>query len=152
LSLSPDGRLLLLTYISSDPLPPDWQASRTSRHIFDVGIPTPVLILQNLDTNESSIALNTYLPLNIPLWSPDSHSFAVVAMSPIGSTWEHEDSVTPGALGHLFEVDIPSKFVRQVTPRVANNGEQPLIWTQHSGLLVHTTADTITVFTLGNGT
>jgi dipeptidyl aminopeptidase/acylaminoacyl peptidase len=151
LSLSPNGRLLLLTYITDDPLPADWVASRAARHLFDAGIPTPILALQNLDTDESSIALKTYLPLSLPLWNPDGRSFAVVAMSPVGSVWEHEDSATPGALGHLFAVNLQPETVDQIVSHVANNGEQPLTWTQNGTLTVHTSADTIASFSFENG-
>ena len=146
LSVSPDGRHLLLTYINSDPLPAAWQASRTARKIFDASLPTPLLFVQNLKSNEGAIALKTYLPQSIPLWSPDSKSFTVVAMSPIDSIWEHQDQETPGALGHLFSVELGSGVVRQVAAHVANNNEQPLDWADDGSLWVHTSADSITAF------
>jgi dipeptidyl aminopeptidase/acylaminoacyl peptidase len=152
LSLSPDGRHLLITYINSDPLPAAWQTSRTARKIFDAGLPTPLLVLEDLETNEGTIALKTYLPLSIPLWSPDSNSFAVVAMSPVDSIWEHQDQETPGALGHLFSVTLGSGVVRQVAAHVANNSEQPLNWPDNGSLLVHTSADTITKFSVSGDT
>ena len=156
LSLSPDGKSLLLNYIDGrEGLPEAWEASAYVRLLKDSGFPgiLPTLLV-DLTSGNSSLAIESPWISNTPLWSKDSRSFVVSAESPVGTAWEQDDRTNHriGAEGaHLFVVNRATGAVDLVTLRMADSGKPPLSWNSDGKLILHTAADTIGEFSLRAG-
>jgi dipeptidyl aminopeptidase/acylaminoacyl peptidase len=151
LSLSPNGRKLLITYVSlASTLPERWTSNSYVRLMLDAGYGGVVIsALYDTATGDTSLPFTSPSVLSLPLWSEDSRSFAVVAQPTIEQSSGQEDA--QGKLGrrggpNLFWVDLTPSRVEQIVPRVANILEQPLSWTPEGGLLVHTSPNTITEY------
>lgn len=143
LSLSPNGRELLLRYLDlADNLPREWKEDPYVQSLADISFSgLPLLVLYDLDSGKMSLPLETPYAWNIPLWSPDSSSFLITAQSPIGSAWEKEDlanhRLKEGGT-HLFLVNIETKHVEQLMPHSPSNYEQALTWTAEDSVLLRT--------------
>jgi dipeptidyl aminopeptidase/acylaminoacyl peptidase len=150
LSLSPNGKLLLIRYGSSaSVLPDEWQQSRSVSALKDKGIPGIFLLtLDDLETGATTIPLKSVTTDSVPLWSPDSRSFVTVARSPLGSQWEREDvSRSQASAMHLFSVQLGSNGIAEVTPsNIANTYDQPLTWRASGELLFKTSANELSWF------
>jgi dipeptidyl aminopeptidase/acylaminoacyl peptidase len=143
LSLSPDGKLLLISYITKDALPEEWREGKAKRKTFEAGLPTSIIVLHDLSTGRTTIPFETYLPMNTPLWSRDSTSFVMTAISPVNSRWEQEDLLNPSESVHLFWVEPVKGKVELVLSHVANGAEQPLNWQPDGNLMIHSSANRI---------
>ncbi len=156
LSLSPNGELLLLTFLTGGPLPPSWQRSPFVRRMtVGIGFDISITVLQNLRTGKTTLPLESPEPWNLPLWSRDSQSYLAVAAPPVGSSLEERDyknNPTSYGPGHLFHVVVASGKVEEVTSKIANISEQPLAWKADGEILVHTGPDTIGMFNQVGGT
>jgi dipeptidyl aminopeptidase/acylaminoacyl peptidase len=137
ISLSPDGRYVLVDSIEPpNELPPQWE---TSPHVTMLRNSWGFLLvnyLYDLSTNSVSIPLQSPVLRRHAVWSPDSHSFARVALPPVNSIWEKQDlerSVASDHDTHLFTVDIKTGEVSQVLTRAA---KEPLAWEQSGTLLI----------------
>lgn len=156
LSLSPDGRRLLVNYIDeANELPHDWQENDYVKGLRSSGFPGILLtLLVDLVDGGARLALKSPWISNTPLWSTDSQSFIVSAISPVGSQWDENDRNNHriGAEGaHLFYVEPNTRIIEQVVPRAADAGKQPLSWNRKGELILHTTGNTIGHFLRENG-
>jgi dipeptidyl aminopeptidase/acylaminoacyl peptidase len=150
LSLSPNGQLLLITFLVGSPLPPRWERSPyVHRMTTEIGFDISITVLRNLRTGKTTLPLESPEPWNLPLWSRDSRSYLTVAAPPVSSTLEAEDyrkDPTSYGPGHLFRVEVPSGKIEEVTSEVANISEQPLVWNQDGTVVVHTGSNTVGTF------
>jgi dipeptidyl aminopeptidase/acylaminoacyl peptidase len=155
LSLSPNGELLLLTFLTGEPLPPSWQRSPyVHKMMVGIGFNISVTILQDLLTGKTTIPLASPEPWNLPLWSRDSKSYLAVTAPPVDSRLEEQDyqrNPTSYGPGHLFHVEVASGKIEEVTSRIVNIGEQPLSWKEDGEILVHTGPNTIGTFRFVEG-
>jgi dipeptidyl aminopeptidase/acylaminoacyl peptidase len=141
LSLSPNGKQLLVSFVT-DTIPENWKSDPiVSIYAFD-----SVMILYDIGTGTSKLALNSISPSSTPVWSSDSRSFLVNAHSPIGSGLEQRDihdNRTSGADESLFAVDANSGGVEEVARNIPNNAEAPLSWQSSGDIIVHTVGASI---------
>jgi dipeptidyl aminopeptidase/acylaminoacyl peptidase len=155
LSLSPNGQLLLITFLIGGPLPPRWDSSPyVHKMIAEIGFDISITVLQDLRTGKTTLPLESPEPWNLPLWSRDSQSYLAVAAPPVSSALEAEDyktNPTSYGPGHLFHVDVPSGKVEEVTSEVATMSEQPLAWNSDGTILVHTGSSTVSTFSETEG-
>ncbi|WP_263415252.1 alpha/beta hydrolase family protein [Terriglobus albidus] len=148
LSVSPDGKYLAFNYLASAAmLPPDWLHSPVVGGMMNngigVGMVTAVLRLQDEAT---LLPFPSPWSQSIPLWSPDSQSFAAVAESPVNSSWERDDVQKHGPLPdnfHLFEVHVPTGKVRLIREDLHGMLRGPLKWESSGELLVQDQPDSI---------
>jgi dipeptidyl aminopeptidase/acylaminoacyl peptidase len=135
LSLSPDGRALLIGYFDfSKEMTAEWQASafiklRDSSDLIQAVGP---LVLYDVRSGKTSIPLMTPWIVSTPMWSSDSKSFLVAALAPIGTQLEKDDEHNH-TLGHvsqarLFEVDPGTGSVEVVASHLAFAWEGALYW------------------------
>jgi dipeptidyl aminopeptidase/acylaminoacyl peptidase len=148
LSLSPDGRRLLVAFRDSeDDLPKEWRDDQSVKQMATSGFPgIPVMVLYNLDDGGETIPLDTPLPASIPLWSDDSKSYIVAAWSPVESSFEHDDFAQRRGGNdreHLFWVEPGTGKVELVASHLLSNTDAPLLW-RGDTLLLRTAATTIT--------
>jgi dipeptidyl aminopeptidase/acylaminoacyl peptidase len=153
LSLSPNGQRLLFTYRSGE-IPERWKTSPVVKDIVSSGSQIMLTVLQDLTGRTPPLLVDAPLFYNIPLWSPDSQSFAFSAVSPIGSVWEHQDIEEHRRFGsavHLFAMDIGTRAIQEITRRMADIGHQPLFWNEDGRLLLQTDEKTFSEFARQNG-
>ncbi len=160
LSLSPNGKQLLLTYVDfADDMPDEWRKSGYMQLRNGAGVlqAFELLVLYDLTTGETTVPLKTPFALSSALWSSDSKSFVVSSAPQVGSALETEE-LKDRTLGHsagarLFWVEPATGTVEQVTAsRSAYPWEGALSWTTDGGLLVRTAAmTTITSFSHRTG-
>lgn len=141
LSLSPDGGKLLVTVagidlrgdLSTSSRPQAWRESSNVRARTALGMPMMLTVLEDLRSREASMPLaSPYTAATIPLWSNDGESFALAAMSPVGSKWEHEDH-SAGATTvypfHLWRVSTRGDEIQQISPNLPNPSRCLLAYT-----------------------
>jgi dipeptidyl aminopeptidase/acylaminoacyl peptidase len=149
LSLSPDGKRLLFSYLS-DAIPEEWKKDPvvqgqpgTANSLF------VIMVLYDVDKQTTALAFNSLSPASVPLWASDSGSFLVNASSPIGSNWEQEDirdhRASP-ADGNLFAVYVDSDRVEEVVRNVPDHHEAPLFWQKGGDVIVRSASTTISKF------
>lgn len=139
LSLSPDGRNLLIRSME-DPnhTPAAWLAAPYVKSLLAGGYPAvPVMLRYEIDKDRTTIPFATPWEHGLPLWSPDSKAFVLMAQSPVTATDK------PGE--HLYWVDpVRNGYDIVYSERVVSPGEQPLFWRSDGRLFLHTATDTIT--------
>jgi dipeptidyl aminopeptidase/acylaminoacyl peptidase len=149
LSMSPNGKSLLVTYIEPQ-APEDWQHGLLTPSAASHGV--NIVVLKDLTAGSTSLPFRSPTIWDMPLWSTDSRSFMVVAQSPVNSEWEREDiRDRVGRAKHLFWVEPDAGRVERIAPHVADVSEQPLLWRSDQELLVHTAFNKITRFVRHNG-
>jgi hypothetical protein len=95
LSLSPDGNRVSFRYGAKD-VPAGWKQSPWVRSCIEDGSPLQtIMVVYDFHSGKTTLALKTVWPDSKALWARDSKSFLVNAHSPVGSTWEQEDSLGP---------------------------------------------------------
>jgi dipeptidyl aminopeptidase/acylaminoacyl peptidase len=153
INLSPNGRYLLLDNWESTPLsslPMVWRESKMAQYIADRFTGFVVTYLYDLSTKQVSLPLPSPVVRN-SVWSPDSESFAMRALPPVGSQWEEQD-LRKGAANdhstHLFVVNMNGHSVSEVLDRVEN---PPLAWTGDKRILIRDEAGAIQSFTVASG-
>ena len=147
LSLSPNGRFLLISYIEPQ-IPEEWKTIPSVQLNVIAGL-VSITAMTDLTNGVTTLPLKTIWTSGVPLWSPDGQSFVVVAKSPLNSEWEASDvrnRLTDYNATHLFWVEPATGRVEQVVSHVANIMAPPLAWTSGQNLLVHTSHETITRF------
>jgi len=153
-TLSPDGRLLLVSYWDfSGSMPDEWRKSGFMQFRNSAGViqALHLLVLFDLTTGETTVPLETPWVYSAPLWSSDSKSFVVAAQPPVGSKWEQENA-KKRHIGHsigarLFWVEPSSGKVQEVASKLTFPWEGPLYWEDGGDLIARVTAmDTITRF------
>jgi hypothetical protein len=158
LSLSPNGRYLLMTYVDqSETLPEDWRNSPYVQLLRQSGYPgTPVMVHFDLSNHQARVPLRSPWIWNMPVWSADSQFFVVTAQAPVGSKWESEDTANhrisvDGSGGHVFWVEALTGKTDEIPTQVASVIDQPLWWDGENTLWLHTGAKTISEFALKEG-
>jgi dipeptidyl aminopeptidase/acylaminoacyl peptidase len=153
LSLSPNGRSLLLKYIDSGKYPQAWKNNPFVQSVLKAGFPgAPVLALYDMETRTTSMAMATPWTWSIPLWSSDGRSFLVNAQSPVGEVQCAEterDSNCNAA--HLFMVQPGTGEIEEVATHVADSSESPLLWSPRGDVIVHTATGTIGTYSRRDG-
>ncbi len=146
ISLSPNGRRLLLSYLSTK-VPDEWmndpvvkRQPATTDSLFEI------MVLYDLDNSSTKLAFQSVAPASTPLWSNDSTSFFVNASSPIGSRWEAEDiqdhRASP-ADGNLFLQNVDSGEVEEVLRNVPDHREPPLFLQEDGDVIVRASSTSI---------
>ena len=140
LSLSPDGRYLLIDDVesfSNIPLRAAWVDSPVVQYMKKGGMHGPVInYLYDLRSGKATI------PLDSPFvrggrWAPDSKSYIKVASAPAGSKWETSD-FSGGRAGtnhiwHMFHVDVATGDVHEVLERAEY---PPIAWRKNGEIVV----------------
>jgi dipeptidyl aminopeptidase/acylaminoacyl peptidase len=137
ISVSPDGQQLLFDSIENlDDLPERWESSAYVSTLKERWGFILIDYLYNIRTGHVSIPIESPVVRRHAIWSPDSQSFARIAVPPIGSIWEKED-IGKGALSdhntRLFAVNIRTGAVTSVKDRAEI---APLSWTDDGNLVV----------------
>lgn len=139
MSLSPDGRSLLIQYYDrAKALPAKWESDPVVSSSKQIGfVPgTSVLVLYRTDTGITSVPFETPFATGIALWSSDSTAFAVFAKPPVGSTWAKQDAeggaaiINHGHTAHLFWVqpDTGKTELIATHEQASNAYSTPLYW------------------------
>ncbi|WP_158792087.1 S9 family peptidase [Granulicella sp. L60] len=139
LSLSPNGKRLLLNYLS-DRFPAEWNDDLSMKPF--AALPQhDIMVLYDLDKASTALALNSPFPASTPLWSNDSQSFLVNSPSPVGSRWKAEDVKEHHASvadANLFSVNAASGTVEEVYRHVPFHHERPLVWRPDGDIIIQT--------------
>ncbi len=152
LSLSPNGRLLLVSYVEGGAMPDRWRRSPFVKQVQADGFPgIHVTVLYDLQTARTSLPIQTPWAYSAPMWSPDGTSFVVAARSPVDSPWEKEDIRLGTEASHLFWVDVKTGEVQEVAKHLAYPVEAPLSWNRNTGITVQTAGHEISRFTFRAG-
>jgi len=137
ISLSPNGRYLLVDNIEpTTGIPDRWRVSPYVEFQVERSGFVVVRYLYDLSAMRISIALESPLVRQNAIWSPDSESFAMLAVPPVGSIWEKMDLEKGGANDHnthLFTVNLKTGLISEVLQRAE---EEPLLWTDEGSLLI----------------
>jgi dipeptidyl aminopeptidase/acylaminoacyl peptidase len=148
INLSPNGRYLLLDNwesIKLDNLPWTWRESKLAKYIADRFAGFVITYLYDLKTKRVSLPLQSPV-VRDSLWSPDSRSFALRAVAPVGSQWEKDD-LQKGAPSdhstHLFVVNVGDDHISEVLDRVE---KPPLTWTKGGQIIVRDEAGAVRGF------
>jgi len=149
--MSPNGRFLAVTYLEpADHVPVSWTSDRQVRSILRSGGGyVEITVLSNIVTGTTTLPIETPITYSIPHWAPDSSAFAVVAQSPIDSSWEHEElesKISPLAAIHLFAVSVLRKSISLIASDVVQPMNQPLSWDAKGEILTQTGPDMISAF------
>jgi dipeptidyl aminopeptidase/acylaminoacyl peptidase len=145
LSLSPDGRRLLFNYMTD--IPDQWRQSPWTQFLMRAGnTMEPIMVLYDLKSGQTTLALNVLNPDSTPQWFRDSRSFLVNAHSPVGSIWEQEDVQDHRIAGpdaNMFWVNAASGKVEQVFKRVPFHHEGALFWRQDGDVIIQAHGGTV---------
>jgi hypothetical protein len=148
LSISPDGKKLAFTYLigEQEDLPVEWSKSLIGSLVLNNGARPMTVMLIGLDTMKATLPLRTAWAFSIPIWASDSKSFALVATSPIDSSWEQEDANNHedivGAT-HLFWIEPGTGRIEEIVRHVEDPPHGPLWWGAKGDMLVETETNTV---------
>jgi len=152
LSVSPNGRMLLISYVETGPIPEHWMVSKFVQETVNSGFPgMHVTVLYDLKTGKTALPFETPWTHGVPLWSPDSRTFLISAQSPVGSQSEIQDQREHRGSIHLFRVDVTTGKAEEVAVHLANPVQQPLFWSSTGEVFVQTQNDEISRFVYQNG-
>lgn len=145
LSLSPDGRYLLFSYIP-DHVPTEWEEHPYVKAFREAGSPLMITVLYEMRSGVAVVPLNTVTALSsVPVWSSDGLLYAVHAPSPFGSTWEKEDlsahHLAPSET-NTFEVNVVTRKIEEVF-RDAEHDEAPLFVQTNGDVLIHASSTVV---------
>ena len=147
LGLSPDGRYLLMDNIEvSNGLPKSWYGDPYGSFMMRNAGFVIVSYLYDMTSHRVSVPLQSVIERGHAVWSPDSRSFARVALPPIGSKWVKEDmqkDVANDHNTHLFTVDVTTGHVWEVLHRAER---EPLMWTEAGELVLRKRDGLIRIF------
>jgi dipeptidyl aminopeptidase/acylaminoacyl peptidase len=153
MSLSPNGKQLLLRYIDSSlDRPKAWRDSPFVKNaIVASGFPgTPLLVLYDVDTGQTTVPLATPFPNSIAVWSKDSRAFIIKAQSPVASEWEERDLLSKRLLAnegqHLFWVSLETGQVQRIVAADVDS-ERLLSWIPNGDILIRIASDQVATFT-----
>lgn len=152
MSVSPNGRYLLLTYLVGDPLPAEWQKSLWVKKLQGYGATVLITALYDLKTGSTSMPLATPWAYGLlPMWAPDSQSFIENASSPAGSEWEKDDekAKNPGT-PHLFAVAANTGKIQSLQVE-SGAGVRPVYWNNQEAVLIQTSRDTVVWYSRTGG-
>jgi dipeptidyl aminopeptidase/acylaminoacyl peptidase len=152
LSLSPNGRMLLISYVDTGRIPERWKVSKFVQATAVSGFPgMHVTVLYDLKTGKTALPFETPWTHGVPLWSSDSRSFLISAQSPVGSRSEIQDQREHRGSIHLFRIDVTSGKAEEVAVHLATPVQQPLFWSPSGEAFVQTQNDEISRFVYQNG-
>lgn len=162
MSLSPDGKELLLQYTDLEShLPERWEKSPFVQYVKGLNsmLGQRVLALYHLDSGKTTVPFETPFATSIPLWSSDSRSFVVFAKPPVGSVWEKKDAeggpavIEHGHTAQLFWVQPDDGKVELVATheQAPYPYNPPLVWSKEDSLLVGSLDGTVTRFSHDDG-
>ena len=144
LSLSPNGRIVLVSYLVAEGLPQDWLRSKWVQEIVNSSGPLLITVAQDLASGTTSMPFATPWAYSItPSWSPDSASFLESASAPAGSKLESEDEAS-GRRGnaHLFWVS-PSTGKVQIATGHSGDSVLPLSWSSNDAAQIQIDSKTV---------
>jgi dipeptidyl aminopeptidase/acylaminoacyl peptidase len=144
LSVSPNGRFVLVSYLVSDGVPREWSQSKWVEEIENSSGPLLLTVLHDLTTGATSMPFRTPWAYSIaPLWSPDSGSFLESASAPVGSRLETEDE-QDGRRGnaHLYWVDLSTNNV-QLATGYSGDSVLPLSWSAKNEAVIQINSKTV---------
>jgi dipeptidyl aminopeptidase/acylaminoacyl peptidase len=157
LSLSPDGQYLTVSYMEPwNQLPVDIASHPFAKLARSAGYPGLGLTIVRELNNSQRTLLPGEIPFaqSVPIWSPNSTSFALNAFAPFGSEWEVEDiknnRISFGG-SHIFSVDPRTSKILEVSRHIANPLERPLAWTDGGELIIHPEHNTVRRVALKSG-
>ncbi len=152
LRMSPNGKHILLRYLwTFDKAPSDWGQNSFVKTMMDHG-DSELCLLVEYDTEDKSttIPIKTPEQYDAPVWSSDSTSFAVRALSPVGTAYEQEDAAKHNTFqDHLFWVKT-SGSVEKITAEYSDQDVRPLLWTSPTSLLTFR-SNALTLWQHSNG-
>ena len=147
LTLSPDGRSLLLRYFIE--YPTSWKENPFVQILSKAGHNmTQILMLKDLQTGKSWMPARLPNAGFVPLWMDDSQSFLITGLAAIGSAAEKRQiqSHADGAdTISLFWVEPSSGRLEEVASHATDEAPYAL-WASRDQLLAHTANNTITRF------
>jgi dipeptidyl aminopeptidase/acylaminoacyl peptidase len=147
LTLSPDGRSLLLRYYAE--YPTSWRGNPYVQILSKAGYNmTQILTLKDLQTGKSWMPARLPNAGFAPLWMDDSQSFLITGLAAIGSAAEKQQiqSHADGAdTISLFWVEPRSGRVEEVASHATDEAPYAL-WASRDELLAHTANNTIARF------
>ncbi|WP_260740723.1 alpha/beta hydrolase family protein [Tunturiibacter lichenicola] len=147
LSLSPNGRMLLISYVDTGPIPERWKLSNFVQQTVASGFPgIHLTVLYDLKTGKTSLPFETPWAHGTPLWSSDSRSFLISAQSPVGSQSEIQDQREHRGSIHLFRVHLSDGRAEEVAVHLANPVQQPLFQSSTGEVFVQTQNDEVSRF------
>jgi dipeptidyl aminopeptidase/acylaminoacyl peptidase len=138
LSLSPDARQLLFSYVS-DSIPSEWKSDPVIAYQMRAGSPAVLTVLYNLRSAHVTVPLNSIKADSPGSWSPNSESFVIAAFPPVGSSREKRDleaSRRSVPHLHLFLVATTNGEVKEVEPSVVNPKYAVLAWKNPRSLII----------------
>jgi dipeptidyl aminopeptidase/acylaminoacyl peptidase len=144
LSVSPNGRFVLLSYLVSDGVPREWSQSKWVEEIENSSGPLLITVLYDLTSGATSMPFRTPWAYSIaPMWSPDSGSFLESASAPPGSKLESDDEQS-GRRGnaHLFWVDLSTNNV-QLATGYSGDSTLPLSWSAKNEAVIQIDSKTV---------
>jgi dipeptidyl aminopeptidase/acylaminoacyl peptidase len=162
LSLSPDGRKFLMTFpaldfrgdLDTSSWPSAWVKSSTVQARLAKVSPVMVTVLRDLESGATSMPIPTpYAISSAPLWSSDSASFVIAAMSPVDTSWEAADkdrvakSIYPF---HVWQVYPADGRIQQVLPNVESPARSLLAY-RADKVVLRTASNMVTVFARSKG-
>lgn len=142
-SLSPNGKALLVTYNWIGDLPKDWEKDPSVSESKSKGGGVEPTVLYDVATGRSSMPLKSPQTESIPLWAKDSGSYVVIAQPPVGSKSVTSDQ-SEGL--KLFWIEPSTGRVETIAEHDVSEDEQPLFWDVDGELLLRTKPDTIVSF------
>jgi len=155
MSLSPDGEKLALTYLeNADRISDAWKRSPSVKAmIASIGV-AEITSVTDLKSGQTALPFQGPWAYSAPLWSGDSTSFMITAVSPVDSEWERQDVAEHRASDdavHLFQTDVRTGDTREVLKELGGILARPLSWRSDSELLLHTGDNAVSRFELKAG-
>jgi dipeptidyl aminopeptidase/acylaminoacyl peptidase len=145
LTLSPNGKRLTVDYWSDYSLK-EWDSSPWVQFVLKSAPFRRIMLLKDLETEQTVLGFKSPFPDSGPLWSLDSSSFLMNAHSPSGTVWEQEDirdHRTMGLDANLFWVDVVSGKVEQVLRHPPDHHEGPMFWRADGDVIVHMLGESV---------
>lgn len=140
LSLSPNGYHLLVSIADIDmakgeeldgnSLPQQWLQSPTYRRRAASGGAVWLTVLQDLTNGKTSMPIATPSATGVPKWSSDGLSFYIIAVSPVGSSWEKADEESHPSVSkpwHVWRVRPSEAQVEEIVSDVRDPANV-LLW------------------------
>jgi len=116
LSLSPDGKRLFFTYLTTG-IPSSWMSNPYIKDFASINSSMEVMVLYDTSSRQTKLAFDNITCYSQPIWSRDGRSFFLVTHSPVGSRWEAED-ITNNQISakdvNLFQVEADTGTVSEV--------------------------------------
>ncbi|WP_353072014.1 S9 family peptidase [Tunturiibacter gelidoferens] len=152
LNLSPNGKKLLLEYRdASERMPEVWQKSGFMYMRRHAGwVPFTISVLYDMDSGKTTVPLRTPATASLSHWSPDSSSFIIAGLAPVGTEEEWIDPVAHkvDSGSHLYWVEPSSGEVIEITAKLFAGFEGLLFWDKKGRVFARATSsgDSISEF------